>query len=113
MSDSIPTVCPHCGSTRIAERPKDYIDVGVGPGIKCEAEIYCGSCLKELGYWAYGSYLPDEEHPEGFDFMKLTGGEMRNLLKDMKDQHGIETLGQLKEARERGRLKQNTAWGSW
>lgn len=113
MSDAIPSTCPHCGSTRIAERPKDYIDVGVGPGIKCEAEIYCGACKTELGYWAYGSYLPDEEHPNGFDFMKLTMGEIRNLLRDMKDKHGIETLGQLKAARDRGRKNQNADWQSW
>ena len=57
--------------------------------------------------------MPDEEHPDGLDFMKLTMGEIRNLLKDTKDQHGIETLEQLKEARERGRTKQSTEWGTW
>ena len=79
----------------------------------CEADITCGECKKHLGYWAYGSYMPDEEHPDGLDFMKLTMGEIRNLLKDIKDQHGIETLEQLKEARERGRTKQSTEWGTW
>ena len=113
MSDSIPTECPHCGSTRITETPTNHIDVGVGPGIMCEADIACGECKKHLGYWAYGSYMPDEEHPDGLDFMKLTMGEIRNLLKDTKDQHGIETLEQLKEARERGRTKQSTEWGTW
>lgn len=112
MSDSIPTTCPHCNSTRIAERPKNYIDVGVGPGIKCEAEIYCANCKKELGYWAYGSYLPDEEHPNGFDFMKITQQEARNLLRDMAP-HGIKTLGELKAARDKGTRNQNQEWASW
>lgn len=60
LDNGHPIKCPFCECEIIKSAVKDYIDVGVGRGIPCEEEFYCGNeeCEETIGYWAYGSYEP-------------------------------------------------------
>lgn len=101
MRKNLPTTCHRCGSKNITEKVVHTLD-----GIPCESEFKCNACKGNVGYWAYGDFLPDESYPEGLDFAHLTQGEIRNLLKDS----GCNTLGELKRKRTHVMPEQ---WGSW
>jgi hypothetical protein len=51
--DGCPVICVHCGSARIAESARDYLN-----GIPCETAYVCTDCGNTVGYWAYGNFDP-------------------------------------------------------
>lgn len=58
--DGEPIRCPHCECTDIKENVLAVVDVFQGHGPTCEAEYQCRKCHKLVGYWAYGSWHPDD-----------------------------------------------------
>lgn len=49
-----PLICPYCNSGDIQE-----YTVCWEAGSECEVSYRCGSCSKEVGFWAYGAFDPD------------------------------------------------------
>lgn len=48
-----PLVCPHCHSKKQKHVVRDMVNSET-----CELEVFCYNCHKNIGYWAYGSWMP-------------------------------------------------------
>ena len=62
--DFDPVMCPFCNCIDIVEEVRDQIDSTV-----TERSYSCHDCEEDLGYWAYGSFSPED----AIDALKSAG----------------------------------------